>query len=234
MIAVHKHPSVSSDKVVSLKGIQFFLYTCVPSDQARRSLENRETVDLVAEGLNSIGDKPKLVCKQFWFETFQIFFATATFHFNRPVIFRTLAILSPMWLRNVRRLRIQCIMFSWLKRWADCLSYSLVERFTNVEGIEIRLEASRMDVESLQFNVMTGKKWERAKLPSIIRSFQQHKLKPELTRFICEPYSVKTYGYKRQGQPFADAIDEAVRTELLKHHARRRSRRGKLDLMDSI
>jgi hypothetical protein len=201
-ITVYKSNGTILKKKEIAESLRFFSYDCVPSDQPRRSFR-----------YEIMTDTPKPVCKQIWFETSQIFFAIATFAFHYPLDFQALMILSPMWLQHVRRLQINLFTFPVMKRWARVLSYSAVGRFTNLEGIEIRVRATWTDVEPLQGGVMTGKEWKKTKLPSIIRSLQQHKLKPELTRFICD-LSCDSQGKRKQ--PFADAIDEAVRTELLK------------------
>jgi hypothetical protein len=125
------------------------------------------------------------------------------------------------WLQHVRRLRVTVdgwVCFTLLYLWARSLAPSRIGHFTHLEGVEFRVGAKHHELLLMGLDIMTGHEWEKTTLPFIIRSFQQHKLKPELTRFICEEPQLDIRG--RQKNPFADELNEAIRTELLKHHPR--------------
>ena len=192
--------------------LQFRAYDAVPSDQ--------ETIDLVGEGFSSLADTPQLVCKQFWAEASEAFFATATFNFTSARVFRRLTMpLLRTWVQRVRRLRITAkgyIHSNFLLWWAGSLTDKLLAPFTHLEGVEFRIGASNSHLLLLGPDIMEGKEWKDTLLPLIIRSFQQHKLKPELTRFVCEEPVVRIRG--RQRNPFADGVAEAIRAEMLKYH----------------
>ena len=193
--------------------LQFRSYDSVPSDQ--------EHVDLVGEGFESLADKPKLVCKQFWVESSQVFFATATFNFTSPTIFMGLTVSPRSWLQHVRRLRVTVagsVSYRFLHLWAHSLVPSQFGHFNHLEGVEFRVGANHHVLLLMGLDIMTDHEWEKTALPFIIRSFQQHKLKPELTRFICEEPKLDIRG--RQKNPLADEFGEAIRAELLKHHPR--------------
>jgi hypothetical protein len=191
---------------------QFRPYDSVPSDQ--------ETVDLVGEGFKRLADTPQLVCKQFWSESTTTFFATATFNFFSPVVFirLTAPLRTPLWtwVQHVRRLRVTVEGYNsmFMILWADGFADTRLALFTHLEGVELRIIANHYELLRLERDIKTSKEWKGTSLPLIIRSFQQHKLKPELTRFICEEPHV----CRRQKNPLADAIGEAIRAELLKHH----------------
>ena len=178
---------------------------------------------------------PKLVCKQFWFETSQVLLASATFQFTEPKFFRALAISAPRWLQCVRRIFL-IPSDGWyasdlLKWWAGSLTSSLVGRFTHLEGVRFEVYVYDLGGLCAQLDVMTDRKWKKTKLPSIIRSLQQHKLKPALTTFKFKVWKTdrKSFGFLED-----PAISEAIRTELLKYRPRRVSKRGKGDDEDNI
>lgn len=191
--------------------LQFRSYDSVPSDQ--------EHVDLVGEGFESLADKPKLVCKQFWVESSQIFFATATFNFTSSIIFMELTVSPRSWLQHVRRLRVivaGTVSYRCLHMWACSFVPSRLGHFARLEGVEFRVGANHDQLVLMGLDIMTGHEWRETALSFIIRSFQQYKLKPELTRFIYEEPKWDIRG--RQKNPLADEIGEAIRAELLKHH----------------
>lgn len=189
---------------------------------------------IVSRRSGSRTDIPKLVCKQVWYESSQVMFATATFAINSPETCRILSKSSPIWLQYIRRLAINIDYHSLLdlRKWAYGLTFSLAERFTNLEGLRLYSLGwtySLMDIISRRPDFLTDERWVSTKMPSFIRSLQQHKLKPELTTVSWTEIDIAS------GDTWQDSqISEVIRTELLTHRPRRKSRRGKHGDGDSI
>ncbi|KAH6625458.1 hypothetical protein C7974DRAFT_376970 [Boeremia exigua] len=165
--------------------------------------------------------KPKLVCRQFWAETSRVFLSSCRFQVNDARSFRELALSKQPVIPHIRRLNV----YVWFAPhyfpafWDDVFTSSLVGRFVGLEGVtfagELRFNGAITDMD-----VMKGDRWGFRYLPTLIRSFQQHKLKENLT-------SVDFWVRNFARQPRRDVVplNAAIRTQLLEHHPRRLSQR---------
>lgn len=184
--------------------LRFRTYYCVPGDPQRKHRANG----------------PKPVCKQIWFETSQMFLSSAVFDMLTPLAFRTLAVSSPKWIQHIRQIRVSFEGYGaldYLKVWADSLEPSLVRRLTHLQGVTFEIRVYGGKSLLTRPDIMTDKEWKKTHLPPMMKSLQQHRLKPELTSFTWEAYS---YDDSRVFLGSA-AINEAIRTELLKYRPQR-------------
>ncbi|KAF1927754.1 uncharacterized protein M421DRAFT_174719 [Didymella exigua CBS 183.55] len=167
--------------------------------------------------------KPQLVCRQLWAETSEVFLSSCTFRVSRSEDFRAWALSGHNSVPRVRRLLVHLSggkshnfpMYS----HADFTS-SLVGRFSSLEGVVFTGSVYWGPREAvLNADVMGGDHWRMIHIPVIIRAFQQHKLKEELTHVTMLPkcYSHDVWDTK----PY----NEAIRKALLQHHPRRLSKR---------
>lgn len=198
-------------------------------------LDNPDVINCVAASrigpgvilhLRGRATMPRPICKQYWSETSQAFFASATFEPNYPEALRALALSAPSWLQFLRRLVIVGHYSSpalALRSWTGSLTSSLLGRFISLEGIVFDFAVYQDSGLFSRLDVLNDKQWKKTKLPTIIRAIQQHQMKPKLTTFTWKPW---VYGQPNQVVD-PSAINEVIRIELLKHHPRRVSRRGK-------
>lgn len=138
----------------------------------------------------------------------------------------TLALSKQAMAQSFRRLIIAGSDFEladFPQRWADVLTSSTVGRFSNFKGLRFYLWTYYFDTFMSATDVMSDSEWGWTKLPQIIRAFQQHKLNP----------SINTVNYVSSGHlsggesEWGTKLNESIRDELLNHHPRRLSRRGK-------
>ncbi|KZM22091.1 uncharacterized protein EKO05_0007876 [Ascochyta rabiei] len=175
---------------------------------------------------------PKLVCRQFWAETSSVFLDSCTVRTASGEAFRALALSKQPIVQRVRKLIItskKIRAWDFPRSWANYFTSSIVGRFRNLQGVGLYTSVYYHD-GLYQTDVLNDAVWKSKKLPAIIRSFQQHKLHPALTSvnyITCEhSYDVE------DEKPIL--VGEAIRTELLKYHPRRLSRRGKIEDEDDV
>jgi len=166
---------------------------------------------------------PQLVCRQFWTETSQVFLSSCTFRVDYPYAFRAFALSEHSAVSRVRRLMIHVGggSHNFPMYWHTVLTSSLVGRFVSLEGLNFTGKVYWLPQKGLRdLDVMGSWLWKTRKLPSVIHSFQQHKLKAELTSVIFEPEL-------RAHEPPGDTepINGAIREHLLQHRPRRLSKR---------
>ena len=111
------------------------------------------------------------------------------------------------------------------QRYAYVLTSSTVGRFSSLEGIELHLALYHLESHLETTEVMEDEYWKGPRLPHIIRAFQQHKLEPSLTRvnYFLEDGSDMTKNQRVQ------ELSVIVHNEVMQHHPRRVSRRGRAE-----
>ncbi|XPS79000.1 hypothetical protein M3J09_010994 [Ascochyta lentis] len=170
---------------------------------------------------------PKLVCRQFWAETSEVFLKSCTVRTASRKAFRVLALSEQPIVQRVQKLIIAYAR-TWPsdfpRSWANYLTSSLVGRFKNLRGVEMYLWVVH-GYQLRRTDVLNDDLWKSNKLPAIIRSFQQHKLEPALTSVNYLPYR----WVHETAWNASTVINEAIRTELLKYRPRRTSKRGKVE-----
>ncbi|KAJ8119131.1 hypothetical protein OPT61_g16 [Boeremia exigua] len=155
---------------------------------------------------------PKLVCRQFWAETSQVFLSSCTFRVDHAHDFRKLALSKQPVVPKIRRLMI-CLgsrTHNFPMYWHDVFTSSLVGRFTSLEGVTFTGEVC-WGPKRGGLDVMNGSHWKMRHLPNTIRSFQQHKLRENLTLV-----DFKALKYPREFAWDAAQLNEAIPTAPLK------------------
>lgn len=139
-----------------------------------------------------------LVCKQFWFETHEMFIGRATWvfhnHHDLVLFIKTKRHVLP----HVRRLVISSAhntyslpLGQWIDSWQQALTWSKMRHFRRLEGVELHLTIPYYE---RTFRVLSDPRHDplqnNAKLKAILRSLQQHKLRAHLTRVKMNPSNV--------------------------------------------
>jgi hypothetical protein len=110
------------------------------------------------------------------------------------------------------------------RHWQEVFNASSVGRLASLEGLRfsgrVYWETGR-PAGVRDTDVMHGNRWKLCKLPNTIKSFQQHKLKPELTSVTFKPVVTRV-----EGPWDAKPINKAIRENLLQYRPRRLSQRG--------
>lgn len=156
-----------------------------------------------------------------------MFLSSVTLRVDSAGAFRAFVQSNTSLVHSIRRLMVHVSgdkSQNWPMYWQDVFNTAFVGCLKSLEGVKFTgkvywgcvVPRHRRDT-----NVMDGSDWKIGKLPAYIRSFQQHKLKAELTSVEFEPIH-----YANEGPWDAKPINEAIRTHLLQHHPRRLSTRG--------
>jgi hypothetical protein len=172
------------------------------------------------------GRAPCLVCKQFWAETLQAMLASCTFKFTTNAAFRSLAISQRSIVRYIRRIMISSIITdinSFFADWCSTLTLPLVGRFDSLEGVRFELSVDYEYEKHREPAFLNNPGWQQA---AILQSFQQHRLKPDLTSVTFELWDSFT-------SPAPTVVDEAIRKELLNCQAGYVSRPGEIESEES-
>ncbi|KAF1359827.1 hypothetical protein EJ07DRAFT_155764 [Lizonia empirigonia] len=179
------------------------------------------------------GQFPQLVCKQYWNETTSIFFSTSTFRTNGFEALHGLALDPSLQelVPRIRRLEIDSFLGSRIRtKMASTLTPSILARFEGLEGFKWKFGYNQSNEYWFKVtDVMSDARWKRAKVPTIVRAMQQHKLREDLT-------SVEFYTWPTDSS-IADprtALSNMIRGHLLEHVPRRTSMRGKQGPCDQI
>ncbi|KAF3039272.1 hypothetical protein E8E11_007448 [Didymella keratinophila] len=169
----------------------------------------------------------QLVCKQYWSEVSQVFLSSCTIHFKRSDCFLDFIISGHNTVSQVRRVKVVATLDT---SRSQCLSTtrkfstSAIGELRSLEGVELHVLYWGEVSEDMNSNIMSNPVWNKAKLPVVVRGFQQHKLKQSITIVFVKDR--RKYGRVKTG-PFVDAAAE-IRASLLDYQPlRRASRRGK-------
>lgn len=176
---------------------------------------------------------PKTVSKQFWEETMSVFFATAVFDFDSADAFQNFATShdKQATIVRIKRLRIRCgvpwdLTIFWAI-WAATLNVFTLRPFESLRGFEwIVTHYTGGPEEQLQELRLTDNEvvWSKSKLMLIIRGFQQHRLRPELTSVRFQKYREKHTKDHTESQDIA--LGGEVREMMLKGRPRNVSPEG--------
>jgi hypothetical protein len=101
-----------------------------------------------------------------------------------------------------------------------------VGKFASLEGLIWKISMSTFDNKLLHVtDIMGDRRCQTLKLPTMLRAFQQHKLRGDLTSVSFEYYN------HTLPVPKTTAFGSAIRGHLLTYVPRRTSRRGKREEM---
>lgn len=173
---------------------------------------------------SSLPGAPQTVCRQYWAEASQVFFSSCALMIDEPAAFRCFAQSGEPIVSQIRRLIVLVCgkkSHNFPMYWQGVFNSTLVGHLASLEGVS--LEGSVYwgpHRDSTEPDVMSGYHWKMIKMPGTIRSFQQHKLKEELTTVDFEPKD-PTNGRALTIGP----INEAIRENLLRYCPRRLSKR---------
>lgn len=140
---------------------------------------------------NYKNDIPKLVSRQFRAETSAVCLASSVFCFNHPAVFRAFVLSARLVVTRVRRVSLFMSIFPtkpmfWSAvNWAKALTNDLTGLLFNLEGVELRTPflPGRKILEHNVEDSLLCSAWIRCGMTDIIKFFQQHKLKKDLTSF---------------------------------------------------
>ena len=170
---------------------------------------------------------PQLVCKQYWSEASQVFLSSCTFNFGQSETFLNFVISGHNAVSLVRRIKVAAdldISRSQCQRIAREFSTSTIGELRSLEGVDLHVFYWGEITEDMASNVMSNPTWNKAKLPVVVRGFQQHKLKESLTTVYVTDERI---WYPAETGSMIDAAAE-IRASLLDHQPLRRvSRRGR-------
>jgi hypothetical protein len=175
----------------------------------------------------SIATRPQLVSRQYWAETSQVFLSSLTLRVDTPSDFRAFARSDDSLVHQIRRLIVHVSgskSNNFPRHWQEVFNASSVGRLASLEGLRFSGRVywgTGRPAGVRDTNVMHGNHWKLCKLPNTVRSFQQHKLKPELTSVTFKPVVTRV-----EGPWDAKPINKAIRENLLQYHPRRLSQRG--------
>jgi hypothetical protein len=179
---------------------------------------------------------PLTVCRQLCSEATKVLYATSTFEFTEPHVFRAFA-LSP----HTCVTRLHHITIPQLERnWHEALTPSLVGRLQSLRGVAISRTRNRYSAQEAIPHA-THPTWKR-NLWRIIRAFQQHKLyahQTEVKIVILKLYNVdwgmscgqlkpSDIGLSSSDPYYPDLVklQDDLKALLLQHTPRRLSKRG--------
>jgi hypothetical protein len=172
----------------------------------------------------SLPGAPQTVCRQYWAEASQAFFSSCALMIDEPAAFRCFVQSGEPIVSQIRRLLVFVCdkkSHNFPMYWQDVFNSTLVGRLTSLEGVKFSgVVYWGPHQNSTKTDVMSGYHWKMIKMPGTIRSFQQHKLKEELTTVDFQPED-PTDGRASAIGP----INEAIRENLLRHYPRRLSKR---------
>lgn len=162
---------------------------------------------------------PQLVCKQYWFEASEVLISSCTFMFHAPRYFQDFVLSGQNVVSQVRRVKMSLVLHdtTWQRNeMTQTFSASAVGELKNLEGVHFEFYCW-MQESPARWNsdLMKDASWARSKLPVVLRAFQQHPLKKELTK-VTPKYND------------SDRMPELcarIRGHLLEHHPRRTSGR---------
>lgn len=166
---------------------------------------------------------PQFASRQFWAEASEVYLASCTFRFNHPDDFRRLALSG----RDIVT-RIRCLMIhlsggkthNFPMYSHGSFTSSIVGRFSSLEGLIFAGSVYWGPREAVvDSDVLGGYHWKMIHMPVIIRAFQQHKLKEELTHVTMRAESEQHDVWE------AEPYNEAIRKALLEYQPRRLSKR---------
>lgn len=172
---------------------------------------------------SSISRAPKPVCRQYWAETSHIFLTSCVVRVDWPTALKAFVKLGGPVIYRIRKLMINTTNLDFPGLWRNVLNSSYVGRLTSLEGVNFSGDIIYTGPLGpyLKEDVMRGHYWRKCKMPEIIRAFQQHRLKGELTSV-----TIKLSPYRQLQGVDVDSINEAIRKNLLHHCPRRVSERN--------
>lgn len=174
---------------------------------------------------------PRPVCKQIWNETTSIFFSSAVFQFRNPEHFHAFALSISLQsvVPRIRTIKVISCIFSFRtfgKDWSGTFNTSIVGKFASLEGLIWKISMSTFNYQLLHVTDIAGdRRCQILKLPTMLRAFQQHRLRDNLTSVSFEYYNHPL------PVPKTTALGSAMRGYLLTYVPRRTSRRGKREEM---
>lgn len=169
---------------------------------------------------------PQLVSRQFWAETSEVYLSSCTFRFNFLSGFRSLALSGHTVVPRSRR-----VMFHISADTPDAFNFplhshsnftsSIVGRFVRLEGVIFTGSVYWGPQGHItDTDLMGGEHWRKIHMAAVIRAFQQHSLKENLTHVTLLPES------RPHDVWDAKPYNEAMRKALLQYQPRRLSKRG--------
>jgi len=141
---------------------------------------------------------PQLVSRQFWAETSEVFLSTCTFRFNYEFNFRRFALSYLPTVPRVRWIMIYarpCWSSGWLNHFGSHVPYDpddiirmyyMVGNLKSLGGMKFSAELVWLFDESVREPDLSVDQWAKAEMPKIVRTFQQHRLRPDLTSAVLK------------------------------------------------
>ena len=130
------------------------------------------------------------MCRQFWCESVGFFFSGAVFDFDTigTLALFAKAVATQAFTPRIHRLSFRSFIthFHYLGDVFGPASLSMaMDRFESLEGTEWTLLFNRCNSEQIKLlqdpDVLGGTAWKRNNIASVIRAFQQRKLRKDLT-----------------------------------------------------
>ncbi|KAH7381387.1 hypothetical protein DE146DRAFT_670487 [Phaeosphaeria sp. MPI-PUGE-AT-0046c] len=140
-----------------------------------------------------------LVCKQFWFETHDMFIGRATWVFHHHQDLVLFIKTKKHALPHIRRLVVRsahnpCVasLGNWVDSWQQALTWSNMRHFRRLQGVELHITVPYWESA---FHMLRNPRHDplrnNAKLKAVLRSLQQHKLQPDITRVKMYPRNLE-------------------------------------------
>lgn len=170
--------------------------------------------------------------KQCWSEITAAVIATELFVFdihNFPY-FRLLALSSKHLLMRIRRLHISLVVPSCKDDWYTVLTSSLVGRLKSLQSLYLYIgDWSEHQSSSVlhSSDVMNNKEWKTARIPMILRSFQQCRSRPSLTTIEVENFDDRHFRRRGCGADRIRTRENVTRRVILDRRPRRLSKRNR-------
>jgi hypothetical protein len=155
-----------------------------------------------------------LVCKQFWAETTHMLFQTSIWVFHSHHDLRLLLNSKQACVPRIQKMIINSpnteTLVIFCSKWEQALTWRLMRRLENLKDVSIYVyvKFDRNEMRTRR-DLLNDQLWVKAKLPLIIRSFQQHKLISDLT-IVC-------IGARDDYKPYLKPLENALCSLFLEH-----------------
>lgn len=140
---------------------------------------------------SSLPGAQQTVFRQYWAEASQAFFSSCALMIDEPAAFRCFAQSGEPIVSQIRRLIVLICgkkSHNFPMYWQDVFNSTLVGRLVSLEGVSFTgIVYWGPHRDSTEPEVMSGYHWKMIKMPETIHSFQQHKMREELTTVDFEP-----------------------------------------------